>query len=123
MSWVFVEAVVAARLPAGSLLNINLPEAGLDRWAWTRQGKRTYAEKVEERLDPRGRKYYWIGGAENAHENIAGSDCNAIYDDKIVSVTPLKLDLTHPSLAQTHAGMDVAGFGASHPGGPSGEKR
>ena len=48
-----------------------------------------------ENVDPRGRKYYWIGGTGYRHEDIPGSDCNAVLRDKRISITPLHLDLTY----------------------------
>jgi 5'-nucleotidase len=41
-----------------------------------------------ERHDPRGDSYLWVGGSRVEHENIPGSDCNAIQNGAI-SVTPL----------------------------------
>jgi 5'-nucleotidase len=74
------------------LLNVNVPE-GRD-WALraTRLGRRIYQDEVEFRRDPRGREYLWIGGPGAAHEAVAGSDTEA-YDEGIVGITPLVLDL------------------------------
>jgi 5'-nucleotidase len=46
-----------------------------------------------ERVDPRGKKYYWIGGGEPEWERSEGTDFDAI-DRRMVSITPLHLDLT-----------------------------
>jgi 5'-nucleotidase len=75
-----------------ALLNVNVPE-GRD-WAVraTRLGRRIYRDEVEFRRDPRGREYLWIGGPGAAHEAVAGSDTEA-FDEGIVGVTPLVLDL------------------------------
>jgi len=91
-----VSTVLDQGLPRGTLLNVNVP-AGSDGEAHriTRQGKRSYLQEVLEKVDPRGKRYYWIGGDELAHEDIPGSDCNAVYDEKVISVTPLHLDMTH----------------------------
>src|SRR5439155_477719 len=66
--------------------------------------------QVIEKEDPRGRKYYWIGGNEYQHEDIPGSDCNAVLRDGLVSVTPLHLDLTAHDLAAEVARWTVEGF-------------
>mgnify|MGYP000907077435 FL=1 len=51
-----------------------------------------------ERLDPRGRPYFWIGGSsEVVHESAPGSDTEA-YDAGMVGVTPLVLDLWSSAL-------------------------
>ena len=60
----------------------------------TRLGKHTYGSDIVEQGDPRGRKYYWIGGNEYQHQGIPGSDCNVVLRERLVSVTPLQLDLT-----------------------------
>jgi 5'-nucleotidase len=90
-------------LPGGEVLNINLPGRGERRYAWTTLGKRTYADDVTERADPWGRPYYWIGGGATGHDDLPGSDCNAIASGT-VSVTPLRLQLDH------HARVDAPLF-------------
>ncbi len=102
-SALLAEAIVGPRFPSDSLLNVNVPNLPRDRirgYRYTRQGKRHYADHIEMRTDPRGRKYYWIGGDDLGFDPIEGSDCVAIHDDYI-SVTPLRGDLTH------HAALDT----------------
>lgn len=82
--------------PRGVLLNVNVPrDSDGERYRITRQGKRSYGAEVVEKNDPRGRPYYWIGGDELAHEHLPGSDANAVIDERVISVTPLHLDMTH----------------------------
>ena len=83
-------------LPSGTLLNINVPNLPLDEMQGTRitrLGKRIYHQMTVERIDPRGKKYYWIGGGEPDWEREEGTDLDAI-DRKSVSITPLHLDMT-----------------------------
>jgi 5'-nucleotidase len=83
-------------LPAGTLLNINVPNIPLDEMRGTRitrLGKRIYHQMTVERIDPRGKKYYWIGGGEPDWEREEGTDLDAV-DRKVVSITPLHLDFT-----------------------------
>jgi 5'-nucleotidase len=87
-------------LPEGTLLNVNVPRGEPRGVRITRTGKRTYAAAVIEKLDPRGRAYYWIGGDEQAHGHVPGSDCDAVFDDGLISVTPLHLDLTQHELLE-----------------------
>jgi len=47
-----------------------------------------------EKTDPRGRKYYWIGGGALGFEDTPGTDFHAVHGGSI-SVTPLHLDLTN----------------------------
>ncbi len=81
-------------LPLDTLLNVNVPAAPGRGVRVTRQGKRLYPGGVIERVDPKGRKYYWIGGASAEWENDPDSDFAAVADG-FVSVTPLHLDLTN----------------------------
>jgi 5'-nucleotidase len=76
------------------ILNVNFPVAEFQGVKVTRLGKRIYSEGVIERLDPRGRKYYWIGGDPPTWHPGEGTDFEAVQNG-CVSITPLHLDLTH----------------------------
>ena len=78
----------------GIVLNVNFPTRHFQGVKVTRLGKRIYSEGVIERLDPRGRKYYWIGGDPPTWHQGQGTDFEAIQQGYI-SITPLHLDLTH----------------------------
>lgn len=80
-------------LPPHRIWNINFPEHKPKGFRITGQDNRTYHDVVEQRRDPRGRSYYWIGG-ESApiYARNTGCDADAVLDQWI-SVTPLKLDL------------------------------
>jgi 5'-nucleotidase len=90
-------------LPRDTLLNVNvpnLPRATIPGVAVTRQGRRRYSDAIVENVDPRGRKYYWIGGEEIEAEAEPGTDFHAVREGRI-SVTPIHLDLTnHASLPE-----------------------
>ncbi len=88
--------VLAHKLPADTLLNVNVPPVPRERLNGievTRQGRRRYEGKIQKRLDPNGRVYYWLGGDTAIDELDEGTDVKAVADDK-VSVTPVHLDLT-----------------------------
>src|SRR5512137_1450233 len=88
--------VLAQGLPRGTLLNVNVPNLAvrdMKGTAITRLGKRVYHQMTVERVDPRGKKYYWIGGGEPEWEHDPGTDFDAI-DRGMVSITPLHLDMT-----------------------------
>ena len=94
-----------ARAPFGqpALLNINVPDvpyASLGAPEVTRLGKRHKAEPVVKSITPRGETVYWVGAAGSAQDAGAGTDFHAIAR-KVVSVTPLQMDLTHFSQQQT----------------------
>jgi 5'-nucleotidase len=91
-----VEKVIAEGLPKGVLLNVNLPylkESELKGYMTTRQGLRVYHDKLDARIDPRNRPYYWIGGDTPTRMHEEGTDVGALAGG-YVSVTPLQLDLT-----------------------------
>ena len=91
------EKVMADGLPEGVVLNVNVPylkEADLKGFMVTRQGLRVYRDALDQRLDPRGRPYYWIGGESPTGILEAGTDVGAVADG-YVSITPLQLDLTN----------------------------
>jgi 5'-nucleotidase len=81
-------------LPVDTFLNVNVPSGRIRGMRLTRQGRRRYADMVVEKLDPRGRKYYWLGGGECDFEYLDGTDCHALHEG-FISVTPLHLDLTN----------------------------
>lgn len=113
-----VTAALRRPLPPNLLVNVNVPGGGEPRgYAVTRLGKHSYGYEVIEKEDPRGRKYYWIGGNEYQHEDIPGSDCNAVLKDGLVSVTPLHLDLTAHDLAAEVERWSVEGFARVDAGG------
>ena len=105
-----VVAALGQELPPGMLLNVNVPGGEPDGYAVTRLGKHSYGADVVEKLDPRGRKYYWIGGNEYQHEDIPGSDCNAVLRERRISLTPLQLDLTDDAMRERVARWSVGGF-------------
>jgi 5'-nucleotidase len=112
--------VLVERLPAKTLLNINVPPGVPKGVRVTRQGHRVYSEKIVEQRDPRGRSHYWIGSGEPRWEALEGTDMAAIHAG-FVSVTPLHLDLTHHrALAQMTdwAGALGAQLGRGRPPGP-----
>jgi 5'-nucleotidase len=103
-------ALVTQELLPGMLLNVNIPGGEPDGYSVTRLGKHSYGSEVVEKVDPRGRKYYWIGGNEYQHEDIPGSDCNVVLRQKRISVTPLQLDLTDDDMLSRVANWPVDGF-------------
>lgn len=86
-------------LPENTLLNINVPSGKVyKRIRVTRQGRRLWENSIQETLDPRGSKHYWIGGGTSVADPNEDTDVHtfAVGD---VSVTPIHLDLTN------HAGI------------------
>jgi 5'-nucleotidase len=74
------------------VINVNIPSVIRGGYEVTRLARKLFVTGVEQRLDPRGRPYYWINGPliDDADE---GTDVHAIRKGNI-SVTPITLDCT-----------------------------
>jgi 5'-nucleotidase len=92
-----LKRLVEVGWPAGVLLNINfppLPASKVMRVAVVAQGQRDQSMlRVDERVDARGRTYFWIGFKRIFSDPEMGTDLRAIHEGQI-SVTPLHLNLT-----------------------------
>jgi 5'-nucleotidase len=91
-----VQAIQQHHLPAGVLLNVNvpyIPYKEIRGTRITRQGLRVYRDRLDTRIDPRGEPYYWIGGDAPTGIPEVGTDFGAL-DDHFISITPIQLDLT-----------------------------
>ncbi len=88
--------VLKEGLPPGVVLNVNVPNKPSKKIRGvevTSLGKHNYGDVIVEKIDPRGRPYFWIGGDPRRFEDRPGSDCNAFLKNKI-SITPIQVDLT-----------------------------
>ena len=101
-----VGAIYAARvarlvllrgLPEETLLNVNIPDrprSGIKGARVTCLSRRRFDNPIVEKLDPHGRKYYWIAGERVSWSRSKDADHEAI-EEGYVSVTPIRLDSTH----------------------------
>ena len=92
-------------LPEATLLSVNIPavaESEIKGVKVTRQGIRRYQENFQQRLDPRGRSYYWLAGElveeieQPEHIYLPRdllTDVQASKDNYI-TITPLQYNLT-----------------------------
>jgi 5'-nucleotidase len=87
------DSVISRGLTSRVFLNMNVPSGAPRGMRVTVQAKRNHVTVVAERLDPRGRAYYWIEEGQNDWEPHDRSDYQAVRDGYI-SVTPLQPDLT-----------------------------
>jgi len=91
-------------LPRDIFLNVNVPnleEEEIKSYKITRQGRWVHdGSGVIEKVDPRGKKYYWIGGEMPVFDKTKNTDFEAV-SHSYISITPLRLDLTdYSSLRQ-----------------------
>jgi len=93
---IVTKKVMSEQLPKGVFLNINVPYLPFEQikgFIITRLGTRVYRDKLDRRIDPRGRQYYWIGGEPPTGIIEEGTDFGALKTG-FVSITPLLLDMT-----------------------------
>jgi 5'-nucleotidase len=107
----FVAGVVAELadfpLPAGTLLNVNVPAghpAGVDV---TRLGKRIYRDELKLHTESDNRRRYWIYGADPGFEDEPGTDLASVAAGRI-AVTPIHFDLTDAAGLDALARHDLA---------------
>lgn len=96
-------AVLQHRLPAETLLNVNVPnrpKTSIRGVRVTRLSRRRFDNPIVEKIDPHGRHYYWIAGTRITWRRQADSDYAAVRAG-YVSVTPLHLDMTHEDVLGT----------------------
>jgi 5'-nucleotidase len=88
--------------PQGLLLNLNVPPLPAEQIGplrWCRKAVRRYTDQFVQRVDPRGRTYYWLAGevANDLEAQVAGP---AAWPTDVahvagggVSLTPLQPEL------------------------------
>ncbi|MEZ5828854.1 MAG: 5'/3'-nucleotidase SurE [Hyphomicrobiales bacterium] len=89
--------LLKAGWPDGTVLNVNFPDCQPDEvkgMAATKQGLRDSALlDIDDRMDTRGKAYYWIGIAKRSAKPPKDTDLWAVKSN-LISVTPLCLDYT-----------------------------
>src|SRR6478736_3718008 len=92
--------------PPDLVLNVNFPDCQPDAvkgMAVTCQRQRdTDLLRIEDRLDTRGKPYYWVGIERRKAKPPKGTDLWAVQSGRI-SVTPLQLDFTDEEALETLA--------------------
>ena len=84
-------------LPEETLVNLNIPNRPLASTRGVRVtclSRRRFDNPIIEKIDPHGRKYYWIAGTRISWSRSKDSDHEAIAQGA-VSLTPIRLDNTH----------------------------
>ena len=83
-------------LPEETLLNVNVPDRPRALIAGVRitsLSRRRFDDPIIEKVDPHGRKYYWIAGTRVTWDRRKDSDHEAVRRG-MVSITPVHLDTT-----------------------------
>ena len=98
-----VKKVLENPLPKGTVLNVNIPKlkkAEIKGIKVCRQANAKWEENFDERINPHGKKYYWLTGYFNNMDDGHDADETAL-EDGYISIVPVKFDLTaHEHLQQ-----------------------
>lgn len=84
-------------LPAGTLLNVNVPD--VDRSSFkgyriARQGYSEWKDAYDTRMDPQGRPYYWLSGEFVTIQEHADAD-DLLVAEGWAAITPIHYELTN----------------------------
>jgi 5'-nucleotidase len=88
------QVILQKGLPAGVLLNVNVPLEWNGGVRLTRQSGKVTRTVLQEGADPRGRIYYWLNEEPVSGHVDPQSDYAAVMAGQ-VSVTPIQLERTH----------------------------
>ncbi|MBS1628859.1 MAG: 5'/3'-nucleotidase SurE [Bacteroidetes bacterium] len=94
--------LLESKLPARTLLNVNIPKLPRDQFKGIRlcrQANAHWEEQFDHRKDPRGRDYYWMVGAFVNQDEGGGTDVDAL-EAGFASVVPIKFDLTDTAMQE-----------------------
>lgn len=95
-----IRTVLSKKLDKHLLLNVNIPSVPLQEIKGIKICKQAYAkykEEFDERLDPHGKKYYWLTGEFINFDKDKDTDVWALQHNYI-SVVPVQFDLTNYTL-------------------------
>ena len=95
-----VKSLLHKKMDKHFLLNVNIPAVPLDLMQGIKVCRQAYAkydEDFDERLDPHGRKYYWLTGEFKNFDTGEDTDVWAL-EHNYVSVVPVQFDLTNYTL-------------------------
>ncbi len=93
---IIAKQILKFGLPKNTLLNVNIPaipENKIKGIKVCRQAIAKWEEEFDERVDPRGRKYYWLTGKFVNYDKGDDTDEWALANN-YVSVVPVQFDLT-----------------------------
>lgn len=103
------ERIDWSRLAPRRVVNLNYPRGPLSSARGIKICAQTTAVWVngyEERRDPRGEPYWWLGGEIPPHTINAGSDKDML-NRGYITLTPLRFEFTDEEGMRALAGMDI----------------
>ena len=107
------KSILKNPLPNGTLLNVNVPKnVTQSGFLVTSIGHHEYTNVVQERTDPRGHSYFWIGGEWSGFKDLPGTDCKAI-SEGYISVSPVEVKLTNEQIMPWLRELPIDGYKSS----------
>ena len=97
---ILVEHLLKRKYDKHLCLNVNIPAVDISLLRGLKvchQAYAKYEEKFDERIDPTGKKYYWLTGDFVNFDKGKDTDVWALKNN-YVSVVPVQFDLTHYKL-------------------------
>lgn len=93
---ILIEKALNNDFPKHVCLNVNIPKLKAKEIKGIKIGRQASAfwnDRFDERLDPLGKKYYWLAGEFENYDKGKDTDMNAL-ENGYVSVVPTKFDMT-----------------------------
>lgn len=91
-----VRKVLDNPIPKGIVLNVNIPKlksSDIKGIRVCKQANAKWEESFDERINPHGKKYYWLTGYFNNMDTSENADEVAL-SEGYISIVPVKFDLT-----------------------------
>lgn len=91
-----ITSIIEKKLPKNALYNVNIPKIPMQKYKGIkicRQAKAKWKESFIERIDPHGKKYYWLTGEFQNQDKGKDTDVWAL-EHNFASVVPVQYDLT-----------------------------
>lgn len=89
-------------MPEHILLNVNIPKGDKQDFKGIkicRQAHAKWAEEFDQRIDPRGKDYYWMTGKFVNMDQAPGTDVEALREG-YASIVPIRIDFTDTSMKE-----------------------
>lgn len=88
-----IEQAIVKGIKEGIALNVNIPQGKIEGIKVCRQANARWIEKFDEREDPNGRPYFWMGG-EFVNANPEPDEDETVVTEGFISIVPCQYDLT-----------------------------
>lgn len=98
-----IDKALSNEFPTNVCLNVNVPKLPISKLKGMRvcrQANAFWEDRFDERIDPIGKKYYWLTGEFKDQEQAEDTDMAALKNG-YVSIVPVQFDMTaHHAISQ-----------------------